>query len=904
MREGTTTVIRREDYAPPAYWIRSVDLTFDLDPAKTLVTSKMRIERNPALPPQALKLHGGDLTLLRVSANGDSVSFRTEDKCLVIDNPPVDESNGTFTLEIRNTCAPAKNTQLSGLYTSGGGFFTQCEAEGFRCITYFLDRPDVMAVYTVTLRANKALYPVLLANGNLVEKGDLDNGRHYAKWHDPFPKPSYLFALVAADLVAREQHIRTRSGTDHLLQVYVRRGDLEKTEHAMNSLIAAIVWDEARFKLPLDLERFMIVAVGDFNMGAMENKGLNIFNTRFVLANPNSATDADYAGIESVVGHEYFHNWTGNRITCRDWFQLSLKEGLTVFRDQEFSQDMAGTASARAVKRIEDVRALRQLQFPEDAGPMAHPVRPDQYVEINNFYTATVYEKGAEVVRMMQTLVGREGFAKGLGLYFERHDGRAVTCDDFAQAIADANPGSALAQQLDAFKRWYSQAGTPRVSARGRYDAPTRSYTLGLEQHCPPTPGQASKEPFVIPVAMGLVGRNGEVLPLQIEDEALAASDPASGQPAASRVLVLSEPKAFYTFVNVDVEPVPSLLRGFSAPVVLIDSLSDADLLSLLSHDSDPFNRWEAGQRLALKRLLTAARRLDELQLDADFVEAMRSVLNHPQLDAAFKELALTLPSEGYIAEQLDAVDPQRIHNARQSMLVQLADALHDDWANAHEAHQLRGAYSADPVSAGRRSLANLSLSMLCLAAQDDGNATWPEIAYQRFNEAANMTERIGALAALVDSHSHFAGDALQQFHTMFKGDALVIDKWFALQARAPEKDGRVFARVKQLLKHPDFSLTNPNRARSLLSTFCMYNPAAFHRADAAGYVFWSERVLEMDAINPTIAARLARVMDRWSHLAEPYRSAAREALERVAAKPDLSNDVREIVERALAIGS
>jgi aminopeptidase N len=684
----------------------------------------------------------------------------------------------------------------------------------------------------------------------------------------------------------------------------VRRGDLEKTEHAVNSLIAAIVWDEARFKLPLDLERFMIVAVGDFNMGAMENKGLNIFNTRFVLANPNSATDADYAGIESVVGHEYFHNWTGNRITCRDWFQLSLKEGLTVFRDQEFSQDMAGTVSARAVKRIEDVRALRQLQFPEDAGPMAHPVRPDQYVEINNFYTATVYEKGAEVVRMMQTLVGREGFAKGLALYFERHDGQAVTCDDFAQAIADANPGSALAQQLDAFKRWYSQAGTPRVSARGRYDAPTRSYTLGLEQHCPPTPGQASKEPFVIPVAMGLVGRNGEVLPLQIEGEALAASDPASGQPAASRVLVLSEPKAFYTFVNIDVEPVPSLLRGFSAPVVLIDSLSDADLLSLLSHDSDPFSRWEASQRLALKRLLTAARRPDELQLDAAFVEAMRSVLKHPQLDAAFKELALTLPSEGYIAEQVDAVDPQRIHNARQSMLAQLADALHDDWANAYEAHHVRGAYSADPVSAGRRSLANLSLSMLCLAAQDDGNATWPEIAYQRFNEAANMTERIGALAALVDSHSHFASDALQQFHTMFKGDALVIDKWFALQARAPEKDGRVFARVKQLLKHPDFSLTNPNRARSLLSTFCMYNPAAFHRADAAGYVFWSERVLEMDAINPTLAARLTRVMDRWSHLAEPYRSATREALERVAAKPDLSNDVREIVERALAIGS
>ena len=904
MREGTATVIRREDYAPPAYWIRSVELTFDLDPAKTLVASKMRVERNAEVPAQPLRLHGGDLTLLRVSANGDSVSFRTEDKCLVIDNPPVDAATGEFTLEIRNTCAPAKNTQLSGLYTSGGGFFTQCEAEGFRCITYFLDRPDVMAVYTVTLRANKALYPVLLANGNLVEHGDLDNGRHYAKWHDPFPKPSYLFALVAADLVAREQHIRTRSGRDHLLQVWVRRGDLEKTEHAMHSLIAAIIWDEARFRLPLDLERFMIVAVGDFNMGAMENKGLNIFNTRFVLANPGTATDADYAGIESVVGHEYFHNWTGNRITCRDWFQLSLKEGLTVFRDQEFSQDMAGTPSARAVKRIEDVRGLRQLQFPEDAGPMAHPVRPDQYVEINNFYTATVYEKGAEVVRMMQTLVGREGFAKGLALYFERHDGHAVTCDEFASSIADANPGSALAERLDAFKRWYSQAGTPRVSARGRYDAPSRTYTIGLEQSCPPTPGQAAKEPFVIPVAMGLVGRDGQVLPLQLEGEAAPLMDPATGQPAAGRVLVLDEMKSFHTFVNVDVEPVPSLLRGFSAPVVLIDSLSDADLLTLLAHDPDPFNRWESGQRLALKRLLGAARHPDEVPLDGAFIDAMRAVLNHPQLDAAFKELALTLPSEGYIAEQLDAVEPQRIHGARQTMLAQLADALHDDWAAAFDAHQVRGAYTPDPVSMGKRSLANLSLSMLCLAAQQDGNRTWPDIAYQRFNSAANMTERIGALAALVDSHSQYASDALQQFHAMFKVDALVVDKWFALQARAPEKNGAVFARVKQLLKHPDFSLTNPNRARSLLSTFCMHNPAAFHRADAAGYVFWSERVVEMDAINPQIAARLARVMDRWSHLAEPYRSAAREALERVAGKSDLSNDVREIVERALAVAA
>jgi aminopeptidase N len=892
MREGTAPLIRREDYAPPAYWIRTVDLTFDLDPVKTLVINRMQVERNSALPPQALRLHGEDITLTRVLVNNESVSFRHEDGMLVIDTLP----EGPFTLEIRNTCVPEKNTQLSGLYTSGGGFFTQCEAEGFRRITYFLDRPDVMAVYTVTLRAAKKQYPVLLSNGNLVEQGEMMAGvygpRHYAKWHDPFPKPSYLFALVAADLVAREQRVRTRSGKDHLLQVYVRRGDLEKTEHAMNSLIASVVWDEARFKLPLDLERFMIVAVGDFNMGAMENKGLNIFNTKYVLANPATATDTDYAGIESVVGHEYFHNWTGNRITCRDWFQLSLKEGLTVFRDQEFSMDMAGTPTARAVKRIEDVRALRLVQFPEDAGGMAHPVRPDSYVEINNFYTATVYEKGAEVVRMMQTLVGREGFERGITKYFDRHDGQAVTCDDFAQAIADANPSSELARQLPQFKRWYAQAGTPRVSARGRYDAPTRTYTLGVEQTALPSPGQPSKQAYVIPLAMGLVSRDGRALPLQLEGEA----EPVGTE----RVLVLNEARSFFTFVNVDAEPVPSLLRGFSAPVVLTDHLADADLLILLQHDPDPFNRWEAGQRLALNRLIAGVNDAGPVQLDAPFVDAMRAVLRHPALDAAFKELTLTLPSEIYLAEQLEEVDPQRIHAVRESMLLQLAQALRDDWAWAFESHQVAGGYSPDPVSAGRRALANLALAMLCRDAIARRDAVWPGRAYERFKDAGNMTDRFGALVALVHSHSELAELALQRFHAMFKDEALVIDKWFSLQATAPEKDGRVFERAKHLLRHPDFSLKNPNRARSLIAALCMNNPAAFHRHDAAGYVFWADRILELDSVNPQLAARLARVMDRYPQLAQPYRSAAGEALRRVAAKPDLSNDVAEIVNRAL----
>ncbi|HEX6362532.1 MAG TPA: aminopeptidase N [Albitalea sp.] len=891
MREGNHPLIRREDYAAPAFWIRTVDLTFELDPAKTLVISRMQLERNTEVAPQPLRLHGEDLNLTRVLVNGESVSFRHENGCLVIDSlqgvPP-----GPFNLEIRNTCAPEKNTQLSGLYTSCGGFFSQCEAEGFRRITYFLDRPDVMAVYTVTLRAAKHAYPVLLSNGNLVEQGDLDNGRHYAKWHDPFPKPSYLFALVAADLVAREQWVTTRSGKNHLLQVYVRRGDLEKTEHAMNSLIASVVWDEARFKLPLDLERFMIVAVPDFNMGAMENKGLNLFNTKYVLANPSTATDADYFAIESVVGHEYFHNWTGNRITCRDWFQLSLKEGLTVFRDQEFSMDMAGSPSARAVKRIDDVRLLRQTQFPEDAGPMAHPVRPDSYVEINNFYTATVYDKGAEVVRMMQTLVGRDGFARGIGLYFERHDGRAVTCDDFAQAIADANPASELARLLPQFKRWYSQAGTPRLTARGRWDAIARTYTLSLEQRCGPSPGQPHKEPFVIPVAMGLVAHDGRALPLRLEGEAEASG--------TERVLVLSEPGATYTFVDVDVEPVASLLRGFSAPVTLDDGLPDGDLLRLLQHDPDPFNRWEAGQRLALTRLTHALHGDGTLTLDAPFVEAMRGVLEHPTLDAAFKELVLVPPSEIYVAEQLDTVDPQRIHVAREAMRLQLAQALRDDWAAAWEAHQVRGGYSPDPVSAGRRALANLALGMLCLDATARGDSVWPGRAYQRFKDAGNMTDRQGALSALIGAYSPLAELALASFHETFKHEPLVIDKWFTLQVTAPESDGRVFARARTLMSHPDFSIRNPNRARSLIAALCMANPAAFHRTDAAGYVFWADRVLELDPINPQLAARIARVMDRWNRLAEPYRRAAREAVARVAAKPDLSSDVQEIVTRAL----
>ena len=881
-RDASHPLVRRENYTAPAYLIRTADLSFDLDPVKTIVASKLHIERAAGQAHQPLRLHGQDLTLLRVQADGQSVSFRIEEGDLVIDNPPDAES---FTLDIRNTCAPDKNTALSGLYTSGGGFFTQCEAEGFRRITFFLDRPDVMAVYTVTLRADKAKYPVLLSNGNLVEEGPLDAGRHFAKWHDPFPKPSYLFALVAAKLVAREQRITSRAGRSHLLQVYVRAGHLDKTEHAMNSLLASVVWDEARFGLALDLDRYMVVAVEDYNSGAMENKGLNLFNTSLLLASPATATDADFADIESVIAHEYFHNWTGNRITCRDWFQLSLKEGLTVFRDQEFSMDMAGSPSARAVKRIEDVRGLRASQFPEDAGPMAHPVRPDSYVEINNFYTATVYDKGAEVVRMMHTLVGRDGFTQGMALYFKRHDGQAVTCDDFAQAMADANPGSGLATRLDTFKRWYAQAGTPRLQARGVYDAAAQRYTLTLTQSALPSPGQPVKQPFVMPVAMGLVAADGRVL-------------------ANDRLLVLDSAEQTWTFEQISQPPVPSLLRGFSAPVLLDDGLDDSQRLVLLAHDSDAFNRWEAGQQLVLSRLLRAVALGGAPVLDDALAEALRAVLRNPLLDPAFKELLLQPPSHAYMAEQLESHDPQRVHAVREQWRSLLAERLNDDWAWAWQQHQVSDGYSPRPEQSGPRALARLALQMLCRHAVAQGDTVWPGRAYQRVKDASNLTDRLGAAVALIDAHSPLADNALTVLYQSAHGDALLLDKWFMLQARRPEpvgeQAGSAFQRAKALLKHPDFTLRNPNRARSLLFTLAQHNPAAFHRSDAAGYVLWAEKLLELDALNPQLAARLAGALNRISLLVEPYKGAAREALLRVAAKPDLSSAVREIVEHAL----
>ena len=881
MRTDSSPTIYRKDYTPPTFLVETVEIAFDLDPARTVVSSRLCMRRNPLAKGRDLELHGGELTLVALRMNGKLLGkrdYRRDQDMLRIANPP-----DVVVLEIETTIAPNKNTSLNGLYVSNGNFFTQCEAEGFRNITFFPDRPDVMAKYTVMLRADKQAYPVLLSNGNLIEEGELGDGRHYAKWEDPFKKPSYLFALVAARLVCQQETYRLQSGRDVLLQVWVEEGNLDKTDYAMASLKHSIAWDEQRFGLELDLDRFMIVAVGDFNMGAMENKGLNIFNTKYVLANPRTATDTDYAGIEAVVGHEYFHNWTGNRVTCRDWFQLSLKEGLTVFRDQEFSSDMIGTDSGRAVTRIDQVRTLRQAQFPEDAGPMAHPVRPDSFVEINNFYTVTVYEKGAEVVRMIQTLVGRAGFRKGMDLYFARHDGQAVECDDFRRAMADAN-----GRDLTQFERWYSQAGTPVVKAETHYDAAAHTYDITLSQSCPPSPGQAKKLPFHIPVSVGLLDEQGRDLPLHM----LGAPDGAT-----TVVLELCKAKQTFRFEGVRDKPTPSLLRDFSAPVVLDYAYSDAELLHLFSHDSDPVNRWEAGQRLAMARLLkltTAVAEGNALELDDTFIDAMRKILTDDGLDPAFREQALLLPSESFVADQMKVVDPQAIHWARQFVRRTIGTRLRAELLFQYHANLTPGPYSPDARSAGRRGLKNLALAYLSAAPAADHLA----LAKAQCEQADNMTDRASALTALIHAGANEAKPALHQFYQDFEREALVVDKWFSMQAATPSTD---VAAVRALMRHPAFNLKNPNRARSLIFSFCAGNALQFHALDGSGYNFWAEQVLALDLINPQVAARLARVMDRWRRYAPALQANMQLALKKVAARAALSNDVREVVGKALA---
>ncbi len=897
------------DYTPPAYLIDTVDLTFELDPGATIVSSRIAVRRNPqhadapqaalasrAAPAPLLLLNGEQLELISVAINGTPLGapqfVQTGDALMIATVPDA------FTLEITTRIAPADNTSLMGLYVSNGNFFTQCEAEGFRKITYFPDRPDVMAQYSVTVIGDKARYPVLLSNGNCVEKKDLDGGRHMARWVDPFLKPSYLFALVAGNLAKLEETIKTKSGKNKLLQIYVEPRDLPKTRHAMDSLIHSIKWDERRFGLELDLDQYMIVAVGDFNMGAMENKGLNVFNTKYVLADAATATDADYDGIESVIAHEYFHNWTGNRVTCRDWFQLSLKEGLTVFRDQEFSMDMSGTPSGRAVRRIGDVRVLRAAQFPEDAGPMAHPVRPDAYMEISNFYTVTIYEKGAEVVRMYQTMFGVEGFRRGMDLYFKRYDGQAVTCDDFFAAMADANHAAANHDALTAFEaaqfgRWYSQAGTPRLAVTGLYDAKASTYTLRARQSCAPTPGQPDKKPFVIPLNLALLGTDGKPLMLKLAGESLARGPQA--------MLLCSGSDNVFVFENVAQAPVPSLLREFSAPVTLDFDYSDADLSFLLAHDSDAFNRWEAGQRLFMRLLTALARKAaasEALGVPASVIKAFRSVLTDRSLDASFKAEALSLPSEITIAEQMEPVDPGAIHTARVFVRRELARACGKELLAVWKASAVTGPYRPDPASAGKRALQGLALALL----MEQDSSAMQALAAAHFAAAGNMTERMNALAALMLSNSPKRAEALDAFYQQFKDEALVVDKWLALQAGARgAPDAPTLTQVRALMRHEAFSMRNPNKVRALIGTFCHGNAACFHAPDGSGYDFWAERVIELDALNPQVAARLARAAAQWKKLEPARRNLLKAALARVAAQPGLSKDTFEIVTKSLA---
>ena len=869
-RDGAGTAprtIHLRDYTPPPYRIETLDLHFDLDPKRTRVRATLQVRRNGGAGAVPFQLDGHGLHTLAIHLDGEALHadhYLLDAERLEILEPPE-----YFTLETLVEIEPDANTALEGLYVSSGMFCTQCEAEGFRRITWFPDRPDVMARFTTTLVADRSHYPVLLSNGNPVDQGDLDDGRHWVKWEDPFPKPAYLFALVAGRLVCQEDRFVTASGREVTLRIYVEPANAHKCDHALGSLKQAMRWDEQTYGREYDLDIFMIVAVDDFNMGAMENKGLNIFNSACVLVSPDTATDGDYYNVQSIVGHEYFHNWSGNRVTCRDWFQLSLKEGFTVYRDQEFSADL----NSRPVKRISDVNVLRNHQFAQDAGPMAHPVRPDSYMEISNFYTVTVYNKGAEVVRMIARLLGPEGFRKGTDLYFNRHDGEAVTTDDFVRAMEDAN-GVDLSQ----FRLWYRQAGTPELRVQREYDAAAREYRLTIEQHCPSTPGQPVKEPFHIPLDMALLDAEGRVL--------------------HQRLLEIREPRQTFRFPGLGAEPVPSLLRGFSAPVKVRLEQDDAELAFLFGHDPDPFNRWDAGQRLAqnrLLRLVAAAEAGQPLRLEEDFIAAFRQTLTHPDLDPALIAQALSLPAESYLADQCAVVNPQAIHEARQFVRRALAQGLRDDLLATYYANRTEGPYVFDADSMARRSLKNLCLGYL-MELEEPGPL---EHCLEQFRAGDNMTDVLAALTILADYDLPERAEALNQFHEQWQQDALVVDKWLGIQAGS-RLEGTL-GQVQALMRHPAFKLTNPNKVRALIGRFCAGNPVRFHAADGSGYAFLADRVLELDTLNPQIAARLVASLSRWRRY-EPGRRALMQAqLERIQHAPKLSRDVYEIVAKSLA---
>jgi aminopeptidase N len=874
--------VRLADYRPNAFLIDTVDLVFELGAEETRVKSRLGIRRNPAVVERGAALHldGEELELVSLALDGEPLGtnryqLEPEGGLILADVPDA------FTLDVETRIAPQSNTALSGLYVSGGNFCTQCEPEGFRRITYFIDRPDVMARYTTTITAERARYPVLLGNGNPVERGHIDARRHWARWVDPHPKPSYLFALVAGDLVAVEDRFITRSGKNVALAIWVRRGDEDKCAHAMASLKKAMRWDEEVFGLEYDLDVFNIVAVSDFNMGAMENKGLNIFNTRYVLAKPETATDADYQNIESVIAHEYFHNWTGNRVTCRDWFQLSLKEGLTVFRDQEFSADQG----SRAVRRIGDVRMLRAMQFPEDDGPLAHPVRPDSYIRIDNFYTPTVYNKGAELVRMIHTLLGRDGFRRGMDLYIRRHDNQAVTIEDFVTAMQDAS-GVDLSQ----FKRWYEQAGRPEITIEDRWDKATKSYELSIAQKVPPTPGQVEKLPMLIPLAMGLLGPDGAELPTRLEEEAESRD--------GTRVITLVEARERFRFVDVPAPPVPSLLRGFSAPVKLKDVPLER-LKFLAINDSEPFARWEAGQQVATRVLLDGIEAYrsgaTRAPLDRDLVTALRRILADADRDPAFAAEALTLPSEAFLADQLAVVDVDAIHAARESTRVELGRALSIELASAYVALADAGPYQIEGAAIGRRALRNTCLSYLAAADAERGAA----LAKAQLDTRANMTDVLAALTVLADLDRPERPAALARFYAAWSRDELVIDKWFALQARSslPGTPNR----VRELTLHPAFERKNPNRVRALVGAFAQGNQIRFHDASGAGYAFLADEVITLDPINPTTAARLVQPLGAWRRHDPARQALMRHQLGRILATSDLSKNTYEMVSKSLA---
>ena len=870
--------IRREDYTPPPFLIDFTDLKVELGKERTAVASRLAVRRNPAsaTKPADLVLDGKKLELVSVLLDDQKPVYETDTESLTIRNVP-----DRFVLNINTRISPQENTELTGLYVSRDLYCTQCESEGFRRITYFLDRPDVMSRYTTTIVADRELAPVLLSNGNPIASGDLGEGRHFAKWEDPFPKPSYLFALVAGRLESLDDKFVTRSGREVSLHIYVRPGDVKRCRHAMDSLKKSMKWDEDVYGLEYDLDIFMIVAVDDFNMGAMENKGLNIFNSKLVLADPETATDADYHSIEAVIAHEYFHNWTGNRVTCQDWFQLSLKEGLTVFRDQQFSSDMGSAAT----QRIRDVRILRAGQFPEDASPMAHPVRPDSYIEINNFYTATVYSKGAEVVRMQHTLLGQENFRKGMDLYFQRHDGKAVTCDDFVQAMQDAS-GVDLSQ----FRRWYAQAGTPELQVDGSYDPATRRYTMTVGQNLPPTAGQPDKQPLHIPFAVGLLDRAGRDLPLRLAEEAMAGP--------TTRVLDVRDAHKVFVFEDVPEAPVASLLRGFSAPVKLTAPRSDDELSFLMAHDSDPFARWEAGQQLAAKLILGMVeeyRAGKPMVVPEGFVSAVRRTLDDQRLDRALIADAATLPNIAYLGELMGEIDIDGLWAAREHLKKTLAKRLSDRWAALYEANRQTGGYRFEAEDVGRRSLRNVCLHYLSTEEGRDARRR----AALHFETAANMTDSVAGLSVLSELGGIEGDTALARFHDRWKNEALVLDKWFAIQASTPAADA--LARVQALTRHPSYDARNPNRIRSLVLAFTNGNPVRFHDASGGGYRFLADQVIANDKFNPQIAARLVGPLGRWRRYDKARQALMKAELERIAAEPGLSRDVFEIASKSLA---